>query len=73
MTKTIDLHHYGVYVKKMPSDEGSVYEATVKELPDIRVVALTPTIAYRLAIKTIKASFDEAYWQGKDFPKPRNH
>ena len=65
-------HDYTIYISYALFDGEWLYEATVKELPNVTDYAETHERALELILETItltKKSFDE---MGMEFPKPFN-
>lgn len=65
-----DADMYRIAVQRRETEDGMLYEATVKELPDVSVYAETFQEAYELACDAIESLKELAEDQGRVFPNP---
>ena len=56
MTKTANPHAYNITVREFVFEGEALFEARVKELPDVREYAESAQEAYELAIDTIETA-----------------
>lgn len=61
---------YSICVKRAKFDGEMLYEATVRELPDVAEYGMSFTEAYALAIDTIKKTAEASEEQGWAIPPP---
>src|ERR1700749_1331852 len=61
---------YGIEVRKVDADGEQMFEACVRELPDIREYAETADAAYKLALDTIETTAEIFKEKGRAFPLP---
>lgn len=65
-----DASRYTISIKKIDEDGQILYQATVKELPDVGPYAENPHQAYELALDIIKTLNEMATEEGRHFPAP---
>lgn len=65
-----DASRYTISIKKIDEDGQTLYQATVKELPDVGPYAENPQQAYELALEIIKTLNEMAAEEGRKFPAP---
>ena len=70
MKNGIDPHAYNVSVRKMDYEGETLFEARVKELPDVCEYSETMAEAYDLAIDTIETAAEMYREAGRSFPPP---
>lgn len=68
--KGIDPHAYNVTVRKIVHEAETLFEARVKELPDVCEYGETMSEAYDLAIDTIETAAEMYAEAGRYFPPP---
>lgn len=68
MTTTVNPYAYNITVWQIDFDSDFHFEASVKELPDVREYAATAGEAYELAIDTIETAAAMFAEEGRDFP-----
>lgn len=66
----IDAYTYSVAVRKIEEDGETLFEARIKELPDVCEFAETYDEAYELAIDTIETAAEMYAEEGREFPLP---
>lgn len=62
------LHNYNIIVQPVETDDGSIFEARIRELPDVVEYAETFNDAYELAIDTIKTTAEAFAEAGRSMP-----
>src|SRR5699024_1226162 len=67
----IDPHTYGIEIRHRRIDGEAVYEARVRELPDLAEYADTFDEAYELAIDAIATTAEVLAERGKPMPTPQ--
>lgn len=67
-----DPYNYNVVVRRMVCDSEAMFEARVKELPDLTEYADTPDDAYALAIDAINTVAAVCSEKGKPMPEAMN-
>ncbi len=65
-----DPTEYNITIRKVIIEGESVFEATIKELPDVAEYADSYSEAYELAIDTIETAAAMFAQAGKPFPSP---
>ena len=70
METGIDPHAYNVTVRKIVHEGATLFEARVKELPDVCECGETMTEAYDLAVDTIETAAGMYAEAGRSFPAP---
>ena len=70
MKNGFDPHAYNVTVRKMVHEGETLFEARVKELPDVCEYSETNSEAYDLAIDTIETAAEMYAEAGRSFPPP---
>ncbi len=65
-----DPHHYTVTIRQAEFDGETLYEARVRELPDVAEYADTHEEAYALALDAINATAEALAEQGRQMPEP---
>ena len=65
-----DPHAYGIEVRRRSIDSEVLFEARVRELPDLAEYADTAEEAYALAIDAIATTADVLTERGKSMPPP---
>jgi predicted HicB family RNase H-like nuclease len=65
-----DPHRYTITIRQADFDNQMLYEAKVRELPDIAEYAETHEQAYDLALDAITATAEAFAEQGRDMPEP---
>lgn len=67
----IEPHAYGIEVRRRDIDGELVFEARIRELPDVAEYADSPEEAYELAIDNILTSVETLAKHGKAMPAPQ--
>lgn len=67
----IDPHAYGIEVRRRDIDGELVFEARIRELPDVAEYADSPEEAYELAIDSVLTSAELLAEHGKAMPAPQ--
>ena len=67
----VDPHTYNISVRRGVFDGEDLFEARVKELPDVTEYAETYQEAYELAVDTIETAAAAFAEQGRPFPPPQ--
>ena len=70
MTRLMNPYLYNVTLRQVEFDGEALFEARVKELPDVRDYAASAEEAYDLAIDTIETSAAVFAEEGRLFPPP---
>ena len=70
MSKTVNPGAYNITVREITYAGETLFEARVKELPDVREYAETAPSAYDLAVDTIETAAAMFASSGKSFPAP---
>jgi predicted HicB family RNase H-like nuclease len=70
MENGFDPHEYNVTVRKIRHEGETLFEARVKELPDVCEYSETMADAYDLAIDTIETAAEMYAEAGRTFPPP---
>ena len=70
MKNGIDPHEYNITVRKIVHERETLFEARVKELPDVCEYSETMAEAYDLAIDTIETAAEMYAEAGRSFPPP---
>ena len=70
MTRLTNPYLYNITVRQIVFDGETLFEARVKELPEVRDYADSATDAYDLAIDTIETSAAVFAEEGRGFPPP---
>ena len=70
MTKTANPHAYNITVREFVFEGEALFEARVKELPDVREYAESAQEAYELAIDTIETGAAIFAETNRPFPPP---
>lgn len=67
----IDPHAYGIEVRRRDLDGETVFEARVRELPDLAEYADTAAEAYELAVDAITTTTEVLAERGRSMPAPQ--
>lgn len=67
----IDSHDYGIEVRRRTMDDEILFEARVRELPDVAEYAETFEEAYTLALDTIETTAEALSERGRAMPMPQ--
>lgn len=70
MVKVVNPHAYNITVREVVFERETLFEARVKELPDVCEYAESASDAYELAVDTIETSANMFAKQGRQFPSP---
>jgi predicted RNase H-like HicB family nuclease len=65
-----DPHRYAITIRQAEFDGQTLYEAKVRELPDIAEYAETHEEAYELAIDALTGTAEALAEQGRPMPEP---
>lgn len=68
--KMFDASLYSITVQRVLLENELIFEARVKELPDVKDYADTYEAAYLLAVDTIETTAEALAEQGKMMPPP---
>ena len=70
MAKVVNPHAYNITVRETVFEGETLFEARVKELPDVCEYAVSVSDAYELAIDTIRTAAIMFAEQGRTLPSP---